>query len=172
MSFYRNRSALFSDCLTTLSANLCSSIYQIAVLIVLQRQPPRNLQIIICIEKAFTACSLAMLPAYAPVDPACETFSACRKIKVVQRELSAAQCPGPESGVRSRAGSADLTGGFKCLYATGCTSCATVVCPPRHQPPVWCAPFVAQLWCPHRLRLPAGSLLGRLKPILFLIERI
>ena len=70
--------------------NLCSSIYHIAVLIVLQRQPPRNLQIIIFIERGFTACSLSMLPAYTPVDLACETFSACRKIKVVQRELSAA----------------------------------------------------------------------------------
>ena len=87
---WQNRSALFSDCLTTLSTNLCSSIYQIAVLIVLQRQPPRNLKIIIFIERGFTACSLAMLPASAPVDPACETFSARRKIKVVQRELSAA----------------------------------------------------------------------------------
>ena len=124
--------------------NLCSSIYHIAVLIALQRQPPRNLQIIICIERAFTACSLAMLPAYAPVDPACETFSACRKIKVVQRELSAAQCPGPEGGVRSRAGSADLTGGFKCLYllyhygvsakapttSVVCTICGPTVVPP------------------------------------------
>ena len=95
-----------------------------------------------------------------PQDQGCPTLCCC------------AQCPGPEGGVRSRAGSADLTGGFKCLYATGCSSCATVVCPPRRQPPVWCAPFVAQLWCPHRLRLPTGSLLGRLKPILFLLQRI
>ena len=95
----------------------------------------------------------------SPQDQGCPTWTLC----------CCAQCPGPEGGVRSRAGSADLTGGFKCLYATGCT---TMVCPPRHQPPVWCAPFVAQLWCPHRLRLPTGSLLGRLKPILFLIQRI